>query len=191
MNFASFYLNCSTKFAENLMKEKITDLYIFDIMRFTAILCLWIALIFFSCRQDEKGMKPLDLEPYGLAMTIMAPDSASVEVKEYPFTRDITIRKGDDFHIQLFELPSNGNRLPLEKKRQMTAIKKDPAFVEIIEDFEDGFIYSKQQDSLKVDYDFRCFRYLGDKELIFQTGVLSAFSLEDVRQMVASIRENP
>lgn len=136
-------------------------------------------------------MKPLDLEPYGIGMTIMAPDSASVEVKEYPFTRDITIRKGDDFHIQLFELPSNGNRLPLEKNRQMSAIKKDPTFLEIIEDFEDGFIYSKNLDSLGKDYDFRCFRYLGDKELIFQTGVLSPFTLEEVKRMVSAISELP
>ncbi len=135
-------------------------------------------------------MKTLDLAPYGLEISILAPDSTSVEIKEYPFTRDITIRKGDDFHIQLFELPSRGNRLEQEKRRQMNAIKKDPAFLAIIEDFEDGFIYSKMQDSLTVDYDFRCFRYIGDKELIFQTGVLTPFTLEQVRNMVNAIRED-
>ena len=102
--------------------------------------------------------------------------------------RDINIRKDDHFHIQMFELQSNGNDPDEEKARQLKAVKKDPAFLEVIKEYDQGFVYSKQLDSTTVDYDFRYFRYLGEKQLIFQSGVLTAFVLEDIEQMIQAVQ---
>ncbi len=160
-------------------------------MRITAIVWMIPLLLFPSCQKEEKGMKALDLSPYGLPLSILAPDSALVTVKVYPFMRDINIRKDDHFHIELFELQSNKNDPATEKKRQMNAIKKDPTFVEILKEYDQGFIYSKKRDSTTIDYDFRYFRYLGEKQLIFQSGVLTAFGLKDIEQMVEAIKVRP
>lgn len=164
------------------------DLYIFDFMRFIAI-SFFVSLFFMiACREEEKGMKPLDLTPYGLPMSILAPDSTEVSIKEYPFMRNINIRKDEHFHIELFELESNHNDPVSEKQRQMTAMKKSPKFLEILKEYDNGFVYSKKLDSTSIDYDFRLVEYLGDKQLIFQSGVMTSFSLEDIEQMVKAIK---
>jgi hypothetical protein len=134
-------------------------------------------------------MKVLDLAPYGLPLSIFAPDSTEVHVKEYPLMRDINIRKDDHFHIQLYELQSGQKNTEVEKQRQIIAIKKDPTFLEIIKEYDKGFIYSKKADSTTIDYDFRYVRYIGDKQLIFQSAVLSTFPLEDIERMMEAISD--
>jgi len=164
-------------------------LYIFDYMRFITISLLVAAVFLLACEVEENAMKVLDLAPYGLPLSIFAPDSTEVQVKEYPFMRDINIRKDDHFHIQLYELPSGPKNPEEEKQRQIIAIKKDPTFLEIIKEYDKGFIYSKQADSIGIDYDFRYVRYIGDKQLIFQSAVLSNFPLAEIEQMVEAIRD--
>ncbi len=102
--------------------------------------------------------------------------------------RNINIRKDEHFHIELFELESNHNDPVSEKQRQMTAMKKSPKFLEILKEYDNGFVYSKKLDSTSIDYDFRLVEYLGDKQLIFQSGVMTSFSLEDIEQMVKAIK---
>lgn len=178
------------KFAKFMTNLLFVDLYIFDYMRFTAISFMIFLFFLVSCETEkEKGMQPLDLTPYGLELSILAPDSTVVSIKEYPSMRDITIRKDDHFHIELFELESNRGDPATEKQRQLAAIKKDPTFLEVVKEYDKGFIYSKQADSTTIDYDFRYMRYLGNKQLIFQSGVLTAFALQDIEQMVEAIKD--
>jgi hypothetical protein len=103
--------------------------------------------------------------------------------------RDISIRKDEHFYIQLFELQSNRSTPKIEKQRQLAAIRKDPTFLKVEEEFDQGFIYSKQKDSTTIDYDFRYVRFFGDKQLIFQSGVLTTFGSEDIERMVEAIKE--
>ncbi len=166
-------------------------MYIFDSMRFTTTSLLVSMFFLISCQEEKGRLKPLDLSPYGLHLSILAPDSTEVSIKEYPMMRDISIRKDDHFHIQLFELESNGSDPVSEKQRQMTAIMKDPYFLNIIKEYDKGFIYSKQMDSSAIDYDFRYVRFLDGKQLIFQSGVLMPFALNDIEQMVEAIAIQP
>jgi hypothetical protein len=53
---------------------------------------------------------------------------------------------------------------------------------------DQGFIFSKKADSLIVDYDFRFVKIIGDKELIFQSGLVGSFSLEDTKIMYNAIK---
>ena len=101
--------------------------------------------------------------------------------------RDITIRKGDNFFIQIFEFEASNLDAAGEKLKQLTSVKEDPFFKELITEEDQGFIFSRLQDSTKLNYDFRYVKILGLKELIFQTGLVGSFSLEDVRRMYKSV----
>lgn len=149
----------------------------------------WLLLLaFLACSSEEMGMKALDLTDHGLPIRIMAPDSAMVQEKDYHFMRDITVRKGDDYFLQIFEFAAPRQDAAGEKLRQLSAVKEDPFFKEIIREDDQGFIFSKMADSTQVDYDFRYVRILGDKELIFQAGLVGSFTLEDVNRMYKGVK---
>jgi hypothetical protein len=148
-----------------------------------------IALAIIACRTDPAlpTIKPLDLNAYGIPMVIQAPDSTVVVVKNYQFMRDITIRKGVDFDIQLFEFASSKADAAGEKLHQLASVREDPFFRDIIREDDHGFIYSKQLDSLTIDYDFRKVKFFGERELVFQTGIAGSFTLDQVTRMYKSI----
>ena len=154
-----------------------------------ALLIACLALGFLpSCRKDSINMQSLDLQPHGIPVTIMAPDSAVIQEKDYNFMRDITVKKGDQFFIQIFEFAAPKQDAAGEKLRQLTAVQEDPFFREVIKEEDQGFIFSKMADSTTLDYDFRYVRILGEKELIFQTGLVGSFSLEDVKLMYNAVK---
>ncbi|HJW31644.1 MAG TPA: hypothetical protein VJ508_20625 [Saprospiraceae bacterium] len=122
-------------------------------------------------------------------MVIQAPDSAQVLEKDYKFMRDLTIRKGRDFDLQIFELNASSQDAAGEKLHQLTSVREDPFFKEVVREDEHGFIYSKRLDSTTVDYDFRYIKLLGEKELIFQTGLTGTFNLDEVTSMYNAVRQ--
>jgi len=121
-------------------------------------------------------------------MIILAPDSTTVLEKDYKFMRDITIRKAPDFDIQVFELISTTADAAGEKFHQLESVRQDPFFKEIVKEDDYGFIFSKNLDSLTVDYDFRLIKLFGEKELIFQTGLAGSFNLKQVKRMYKAIK---
>ena len=102
--------------------------------------------------------------------------------------KDYTIRKGNDFYIQIFEFSAPRLDAAGEKLRQLATVKEDPFFKEIIREYDQGFIFSKQSDSTNLDYDFRYIRLLDDKELIFQTGLVGSFTLKEVERMYKAVK---
>jgi hypothetical protein len=154
--------------------------------RFILILGLWGLL---ACQSSETKLQKLDLQDHGLPITIMAPDSAVVQKKDYGFMKDITVKKGDHFFVQIFEFKAPKLDAAGEKLRQLASVKHDTFFREIIREYDSGFIYSRQADSSSANlaYDFRYIRILGEKELIFQTGLVGSFSLDEVKLMYKSV----
>ena len=154
------------------------------------LLSLGLTLLL-SCRGEGIKLQKLDLQPHDLPTTIMAPDSAVVQKKDYSFMKDYTIKKGDHFFIQIFEFAAPKLDAAGEKLQQLAAVKEDPFFKEILKEEDQGFIFSRQADSTDsthLAYDFRYIRILGDKELIFQTGLVGSFSLEDVKVMYKAVK---
>jgi hypothetical protein len=140
-----------------------------------------------SCRNEELKLQKLDLQSYGLPISILALDSAQVNKKDYSFMKDITIKQGNHFYIQIFEFAAPKLDAAGEKLRQLASVKEDSFFKEIITEKDQGFIFSRMADSTSVEYDFRFIRIVGDKELIFQTGLVGSFSLEDVKLMYRAV----
>ncbi len=147
-----------------------------------------LCLVLPACRQEPEGFKELDLNPFGLPFSILAPDSAEVIPKDYGVMRDITVRKGEDFFIQIFEFEAPRTDAAGEKLRQLQTVREDPFFHEVIREDEHGFIYATRPDSLQTYYDFRHIRMAGTKELIFQTGLVGRFSLEEVKKMYKAVK---
>ena len=140
-----------------------------------------------SCQGEGIKLQKLDLQPYDLPITILAPDSAVVQKKDYSFMKDITVKQGDRYFIQIFEFAAPKLDAAGEKLRQLAVVKEDPFFKEILKEEDQGFIFSRQADSTHLAYDFRFIRILGEKELIFQTGLVGSFSLDDVKVMYKAV----
>ncbi len=152
---------------------------------------LFLLGLFPACQQDPAAqLKPLNLLEYGLPVTILAPDSAEVKQNDLGFIKDVTVRKGEDFSLQIFASESTTNDLSRIKADQLSEVKANPYFAEIVREEEDGFIYKLMVDSLP-NYGFRHFRIQGDLELIFQTGLLGTFSLEEVELMYQAVQPQP
>lgn len=178
----------TTKSSENMTNHLFMDLNTFDGMKRALIFLCLLAILPMACHKDDMLMKELDLRPHGLQITIMAPDSAVIQEKDYNFMRDITVRKGDRFFLQIFEFAAPRQDAAGEKLRQLTAAREDPYFREVVMEEDQGFIFSKQADSTTVDYDFRYVKILGEKELIFQAGLVGTFSLPDIQRMYTAVK---
>jgi hypothetical protein len=147
-----------------------------------------VSCTLFACQSDLKTkFKPLDLASYGIPLIIMAPDSAEVIRKDYSIMRDITIRKGNNYYVQIFESTANAPASEV-KNNQLESVKQDKYFKELIQEDENGFIFQKELDSAIIDFDFRFIKILNDKEIIFQTGMIGTFSLEDVQLMYDGVK---
>jgi hypothetical protein len=171
-----------------MTKDLFSGFDTFEIMKFSIPFGILLTLLSIACRTDSVDMKELDLNPHGVPVTIMAPHSAEVRTKDYTIMRDITIRKGEDFFIQIFEINVPQYDAAGEKLRQLATVTQDPFFKEILREDDHGFIYSKHKDSLHVEYDFRYVKIVEDKELIFQTGLVGSFSLEAVKRMYNAVK---
>ena len=60
--------------------------------------------------------------------------------------------------------------------------------VKIIEEEEVGFIYETVFDSTATNYGFKYLKIQGDKEYIFQTGLVGTFGLDDVKMMYEAVK---
>ena len=70
----------------------------------------------------------------------------------------------------------------------MAEIKSNAYFSKIIEEEEAGFIYSMVFDSTATNYGFKYLKIQGDKEYIFQTGLVGNFGLDDVKLMYNAVK---
>lgn len=171
-----------------MTKPFFEDFDTFEHMKSAPGLMLVFFVLLAACHKEDIAMKELDLSSHGVPITIMAPDSAQIQEKDYNFMRDITVKSGDRFFLQIFEFGAPKQDAAGEKLRQLAAVREDPFFLEVIKEEDQGFIFSKKADSTHVDYDFRFVRILGDKELIFQSGLVGTFSLEDVQRMYKAVK---
>jgi len=146
-------------------------------------------LMIAACQQEQQTqLEPLDLLPYGVPVTIMAPDSAEVNTMDMVVTQDITVKKGEDYFVQIYVSEASTTDIPRIKANQLSEVKSNRYFSRIVQEDEAGFIYETAIDSSNVNYGFRYLMVKGDKELIFQTGLIGDFDLQDVEQMYQAVQ---
>lgn len=146
--------------------------------------------VLFACESEkEVPLVKLDLLEYGVPVSIMAPDSATVEKSDFgPIMKDVTIKKGKDFFVQIYASQATTTDVGKLKAQELAEVKGKKYFSKIILDEPDGFIYETKVDSSYIDYGFRHVRVQGTTEYIFQTGLIGPFSLESVKTMYAAVK---
>jgi len=152
---------------------------------------LLLAVLFFvglvSCKNEPKR-PAMDLMKYGLPISINAPADAAVVADDMGIMQDVTIKEGDDYYIQIYgsEAMTIDAKSVFEKRKK--EIQAGNSFAEIVFEEETGMIYKKQIDENTVDYDFIYVKIQGDKEYVFQTGLIGIFNEEQVNAMYQSVK---
>lgn len=154
---------------------------------FLSIFC--IAILCTACKNDPvSDFKGLDLLEYGVPLTIKAPEGATVLKKKIGFTNDITIKKDDDYSIQLFSSSATTTDISKLKNDQLDEVKSSRYFSKIVKDEEAGFVYETQIDSTYKNYGFRYVLVQGDNEYIFRTGMMGTFTQVQAETMFESVK---
>jgi hypothetical protein len=122
-----------------------------------------------------------------MPIKINAPIDSKVVSTDYGFAKDVTVKSGDDYDIQIISsdaITQDLSAIVAEKKRE---VEDGLYFSKIIEEDEFGFIFEKKISEEKIKYDFRKVKLQGDKEYVFQSGIVGNFNVEQIREMYKSI----
>ena len=154
------------------------------------VLGLGLALFLVACNSGSSGndFPDLDLLSYGVPLKIKAPEGVKVTVDDMGIVQDITVKNDGNYNLQIIAGTAYlNNKAEVVNKQKADAIAS-PTFSKIIEEDENGFIFEKKYSEERISYDFRYVRMQGDKEYIFQTGLLGQFTLEEVKKMYTAIQ---
>ena len=151
-------------------------------------LSYFILSVFLIACSSKPAPKSLSLLQYGVPLEINAPDNVEVKVEDWGIWKDVTIINEEDFNVQLIVSESTTFDKSKVMTEQLNAVKASQFFSKIVEEYEDGFIFEKKIDEDNINYDFRHVKLNGDREYIFQTGLLGTFSEEAVRDMYEAVQ---
>lgn len=149
-----------------------------------------VSLLLVQCKNvDPLGQyQDLDLMSHGLPIKIKAPDGVKVVVDDLGFAQDVTIKNDENFYIQLASGTATTTNIANIKAEYITTVKNSKYFSKIVEEEEAGFIYEKDLGDENINYDFRYIRVQGDKEYVFQRGLVGTYTLEQVRTMYNAVK---
>ncbi|KAA3639026.1 MAG: hypothetical protein DWQ02_04320 [Bacteroidetes bacterium] len=143
-----------------------------------------------ACNNDPaEEWSELDLLPYGIPISIMAPDSADVNMSNLGVMKDITVKKGNEYNVQIFASPLSSDNLGELKASQLEEVKSNRFFSQIITDEPNGFIYETVIDSNNINYGFRHVYYQADLEYVFQQSLVGSFTQEQIEKMYKAIKQ--
>ncbi len=153
-----------------------------------SILLFFAVIFLFSCAEPAAKLPEMDLMSKGLPIKIKAPEDVVVEVSDYGLMKDVTVKNDKNFYLQIFSSDAMSTDLKAIKDEKLNEVKSKESFTKIIEEDESGFIYEKMRSDSTLNYDFRHIRFQGDKQYIFQTGLVGKFSEDEVRMMYQAVK---
>lgn len=152
---------------------------------------LIFTFIFSACSPDpSEDWVEHNLIGEGVPLKILGPEDLEVKVSTLGTMQDITLRGSDDYSLQVFGMDVQTTNIENLVEEQKDMVREEAYFEKIVEEWEEGFIYSLQIDSAALDYDFRQLRLKGDKVYIFQCGMLGRNSKEKVDRLVKAVRKD-
>ncbi|HLF64777.1 MAG TPA: hypothetical protein VI603_13530 [Saprospiraceae bacterium] len=152
------------------------------------IICIAIVL-FVACKKDPtEHLLELDLLSHGMPIVIKAPENPEIRKMDLILTKDLTVVKGDDYSVQIFESEAYTRDVGAVKSRVLGEVKSNPYFFAIVQDDPAGFIYESRVDSNYTNYGFRHVRIQADKEYVFQQGLRGKFTLDAIKMMYAAVQ---
>lgn len=150
------------------------------------LLILLAILLLSACAEPKASYPEMDLMKHGLPIKINAPADAEVEMNDMLLMKDVTVKK-DNFYMQIFSSDVITTDVAKIKTEKLNEVKYKSSFSKIIQEDADGFIFEKMRSDSTANYDFRKIKVQGDKQYIFQTGLIGKFSEQDVRDMYESV----
>lgn len=151
---------------------------------------LALTVLFFSCAPDpSENWTEHNLIGEGVPLKVKGPEDLEVKVSTLGTMQDITLKGSDDYSLQVFGMDVQTTDVEELVEEQKTMVREEAYFEDVVEEWEEGFIYSLQIDSSALDYDFRHVRLKGDKAYIFQCGMLGRNSKEKVDRLVEAVRK--
>lgn len=149
-------------------------------------------LIVWACASDVTSkMKPLDLLPYGIPMSIKVPlDSPQIKTADgFLGEKEVTIKSGENFDLLITYEPAKTSDIAKLKAEQLANVREISTFSKMIKEEEKGFIYETQIDSTYQFYGFRYVHLQGNQFYLFQSGLAGTFTLEQVETMYDAIQQ--
>jgi len=151
------------------------------------MIILSFSILLFSCTSPAGNLEDLDLMKDGVPLKMKAPADAVVKTKDMGIFKDITVKKGDEFYVQITAAQVINNDLASRKSEELEGIKKLNVFSKIVSEDDRGFIFEKKKGD-GFTYDFRSIKFVGDNEYLFQAGLVGSFSQEDVEVMFDAVK---
>lgn len=156
------------------------------------ILLFTIIITIVACQSDPvSNLKPLNLLQYGVPISIMAPDSAEVKTMDLLVQKDITVKGEDNYNLQIFAsdaTTSDEARIATELKGE---VQNNPYFSKFVNETDpNGFVYQLEIDSTTTSYGFQLVRIMGDREYIFQNGLVGIFTQDEINTMYNAVKED-
>ncbi len=152
-----------------------------------ALVFIFFAL-FSSCSSGDKENKALDLMSYGVPLKVKAPEGTVVKVKDMSIYKDITLKGGKDYFIQIISTSATTNDIGKIKAERLKEVKENPFFHNVILDEKNGFVFEKKINDTTFNYDFRYIKIQGDNQFSFQTGLFGLFTKDQVLKMYESVK---
>lgn len=145
-------------------------------------------LLLFSCKSENTKDTAVDLMKYGMPIKVNIPEEAIIKSEDFGLMKDITIKKGDGYSIQI--LSSDAIEIDPKKIKQdeLASAKRNPFFSKVVSEDDQGFIFEKTRIDSSLNYDFRYIKIQGDKKYLFQTGMIGKFDLDQVKKMYSSVQ---
>lgn len=147
-----------------------------------------------ACNSDGMpgAWKEHNLLRYDLPVSVMGPDSVKVTSNNLLFSKDVTIEgaleKG--YGIQIYSSEARSQDPKKIKAEELGASKSHQYFSELLQDDEQGFIYTTKLDSANVYHAFRYIKVQGDKEYVYQNLSGRKYNLDEVKKMYAAVQPN-
>lgn len=156
--------------------------------KYISLALILIIALFASCKADPLShMKKTELMSYGFPIAVYVPDSAVINKTDLGVMQDLTIKAGDGYYVQIFSSDANTIELSKVLNDKLVEAKSHPYFSKILSEEPNGFIFEKNVDGT-MNYDFRYIKLQGDKEFVFQTGLVGNYTEEEVKTMYDSVK---
>lgn len=150
----------------------------------TLLVCTLLLIL--SCRNGN--LEEQNLLEYGFPLTIDLPKGATIEEEEILLYKSLIIKKDPNFHMVLYQSDATESLAEVITDQKQLAIE-NPYFNEFVVDEEGGFIYRTVIDSTYTNYNFRHAKIFGQKEYLFQAGLVNQYTEKEVKDMYKIAKE--
>lgn len=147
-----------------------------------------MGLTFCKDAQRKNDGNKTDLMKYGVPYSIAAPQDVEITKIGQGDLTDVSVKNKSGFDLQIFMAPAQSADIAKLKQNKKVVFTSNPSFSKIVEEYEDGYLFEKNNPDGSKSYDFIVVKVVGANEINFQCGNSKDFSEKEVKTIVASLQ---